>query len=177
MGSGPAARGRIELVTRRRPAAVLPATLLGLLLAGCGGAGGQAPSPAPTDATSAITSTTAPTSTSTTTSAAAGRTLAVDAFADLASQPGTVVLDVRTPDEFASGHLPGAVNLDVTSADFEAGLAGLDRAATYALYCRSGNRSADAMERMGAAGFGSLAHLEGGIGSWQAAGRPVVTGN
>lgn len=115
--------------------------------------------------------------TSPVTSEPAGRTLDVAAFSALAAAPDTVVLDVRTPDEFAGGHVPGAVNVDLTSPDFEADLAGLDRGATYAIYCRTGHRSADAMHRMAAAGFTSLAHLDGGIEAWVAAGRAVDTGN
>ncbi|UYN84595.1 MAG: rhodanese-like domain-containing protein [Microcella sp.] len=69
---------------------------------------------------------------------------------------GTVVIDVRTPAEFASGHLEGAVNLDVQSADFEARVAELDPAGSYFVYCRSGNRSGQAIDRMRALGFTDL---------------------
>ena len=64
-----------------------------------------------------------------------GQQVAPQAFADYASKPGVVILDVRTPAEFASGHLPGAVNLDVQGADFGGGLAKLDPSASYAVYC------------------------------------------
>lgn len=58
-------------------------------------------------------------------------------FEEAADRPGVVVLDVRTPEEFAEGHLPGAVNLDVSDPGFEQGLEELDRDATYAVYCRT----------------------------------------
>ena len=68
----------------------------------------------------------------------------------------TVVIDVRTPAEFAAGHLEGAVNIDVQSADFDARISELDPAGTYFVYCRSGNRSAQAIDRMQGLGFGDM---------------------
>lgn len=96
-------------------------------------------------------------------------------FAELAAADGVVLLDVRTPEEFAEGHLEGAVNLDVSGADFATGLADLDPEATYAVYCRSGNRSQTALDLMAQAGIASAADLTGGIGAWADAGMPVVT--
>jgi len=72
----------------------------------------------------------------------------------------TVILDVRTPAEFASGHLDGAINIDVQAADFEARVSELDPNADYVVYCRSGNRSAAAIDRMADLGFTSL--VDGG---------------
>jgi phage shock protein E len=100
--------------------------------------------------------------------------LDVQTFATLIGAPSTVVLDVRTPEEFASGHLPNARNLDVQSAGFDAGLATLDKKATFAVYCRSGHRSGQALERMKATGFTHVADLNGGIAAWSQAGRTVV---
>jgi phage shock protein E len=60
----------------------------------------------------------------------------------------TVVIDVRTPDEFAAGHLEGAVNIDLQAPDFEARIGELDPAGSYVVYCRSGNRSGIAVDRM-----------------------------
>ncbi|MEI2786783.1 MAG: rhodanese-like domain-containing protein [Candidatus Nanopelagicales bacterium] len=107
-------------------------------------------------------------------SSAGATTVSPSEFQNLAQQPGVVVLDVRTPAEFAQGHLPDAINMDVESADFPAQIAGLDKNATYAVYCRSANRSKVAMEQMSAAGFENVQDLEGGIVSWQAQGLPVV---
>lgn len=103
-----------------------------------------------------------------------GQSLDADAFADLASTADVVVLDVRTPDEFAEGHLEGAVNMDVSSPDFTAGLAELDPSSTYAVYCRSGNRSQVALQQMQGAGIEAVADLAGGIQAWVASGRDVV---
>ncbi len=103
-----------------------------------------------------------------------GAEVDVATFAAAVARPGTTVVDVRTPAEYAQGHLEGAVNLDVESATFRARLAELDPAAPYALYCRSANRSATALSLMREAGFTRVFHLAGGITAWQAAGRPVV---
>ena len=89
--------------------------------------------------------------------------------------PGTVILDVRTPAEFAEGHIEGALNIDVQS-DFANEIAKLDKATSYAVYCRSGNRSQTALNAMAKAGFEHAYHLGGGIGAWTKAGYPVVTG-
>ena len=90
--------------------------------------------------------------------------------------PGTVVLDVRTPAEFATGHLPGAQNIDIEGADFATRIAALDKTATYAVYCHSGNRSAMAPEQMTAADFAHVYDLAGGISAWQSMGGPMSMG-
>jgi len=97
------------------------------------------------------------------------------AFADLAAAPGTVLLDVRTPEEFAAGHLEGARNVNFQAADFDARLGELDHATSYAVYCHSGNRSGQALEKMAAAGFTHVADLAGGITAWADAGRAITT--
>jgi rhodanese-related sulfurtransferase len=97
-------------------------------------------------------------------------------FAAAAKLPGTVLLDVRTPSEFASGHIAGAVNLDVQSAEFTQAAGSLDRARTYAIYCHSGNRSKVAMTALQQLGLTHLYDLAGGISAWQSAGGQVVTG-
>lgn len=106
----------------------------------------------------------------------AGAMLAAADFAAALKRPGTVLIDVRTPAEFAQGHLPGARNIDVSAADFASQVAGLDPSVPYAVYCHSGNRSAAAVQAMTGAGFRHVFHLEGGITAWQKAGGEVVTG-
>lgn len=108
-------------------------------------------------------------------SAASGTELDAAAFAARVEQPDVVVLDVRTPEEFAGGHLPGARNVDVNDPSFEDAVGSLPKDGTYAIYCRSGNRSAQAMQIMTEEGFTDVAHLLGGIGAWQQAGGEVVT--
>lgn len=75
------------------------------------------------------------------------------------------IIDVRTPQEFAEGHMAGAVNLDVGDPAFVDQVADLDPEGTYAVYCRSGNRSRAAMELMQDAGVEDVFGLEGGIGA------------
>jgi phage shock protein E len=87
---------------------------------------------------------------------------------------GAAVIDVRTPEEFAAGHIEGAVNIDVNGPDFDQRIAELDTSQTYAVYCRSGNRSAVATQLMAQQGFTSLYDLSGGIVAWEDAGLPVV---
>lgn len=97
-------------------------------------------------------------------------------FISAMSQPGTVVVDVRTPAEYASGHVEGAINIDVEAADFGSRIATLAKDSTYAVYCRSGRRSTLATDQMAEAGFTSLINLDGGIADLQAAGANMVTG-
>ena len=68
-------------------------------------------------------------------------------------QPATVLLDVRTPAEFAAGHLPGAQNLDFRAPDFAQQVARLAPQTPYVLYCASGNRSSQAAIIMQEKGF------------------------
>ena len=88
---------------------------------------------------------------------------------------GAVVVDVRTPQEFASGHLRGAVNLDVSDAGFADAVAALDPDAAYVVYCRSGNRSAAAASLMREAGL-QVTDAGAMDAAAQSTGLPVVTG-
>jgi phage shock protein E len=77
-------------------------------------------------------------------------------------QPGKpVVIDVRTPVEFGENHLVGALNLDFTTADFAEQVDKLDKSASYRLYCRTGNRSAQAAEMMKKLGFADVQSVGG----------------
>ena len=108
-------------------------------------------------------------------SASAVQTVDPAAFLTTAAQQGVTVIDVRTPAEYAAGHVDGAVNVDVESPDFAEQLATLDKAGTYAVYCHSGRRSAMATDQMAQAGFTTVYNLSGGIGDLQAAGAQIVT--
>ncbi|MDD1633196.1 MAG: rhodanese-like domain-containing protein [Methylococcaceae bacterium] len=85
-----------------------------------------------------------------------------------------VILDVRTPEEFAEGHLDGAVNLDVQARDFEKKLRVLDRKKSYLVYCRTGNRSRKATVAMEALGFRSIFHMNEGIVKWKQQNLPLT---
>ena len=97
-----------------------------------------------------------------------------NAFATTVADPAVVVLDVRTPAEFATGHLANAINIDAQGVNFEQQIASLDKGKTYAVYCRSGNRSQGAVAKMAEAGFTNIVELESGIVGWQSAGLPIV---
>lgn len=86
------------------------------------------------------------------------------------------VIDVRTPAEYASGHVDGAENLDVSAATFEKQVEGLDKSEEYIVYCQSGNRSAGAAEKMADLGFAEVVDA-GGILELETAGAPIVKGS
>lgn len=70
-----------------------------------------------------------------------------------------IIIDVRTPEEFAAGHLDGALLIDIKDAAFDARIAELDPEADYIVYCRSGNRSAQAVTRMREIGIRNITDL------------------
>lgn len=78
---------------------------------------------------------------------------------DMQLVPAAKVIDVRTAEEFAEGHVKGARNLDIQNGDFQAALEELDKEESYSVYCRSGNRSAAAVELMRNAGFTNVVDL------------------
>ena len=84
-----------------------------------------------------------------------------------------VLLDVRTPQEFAEGHLNLALNKDYQSPHFAEEVNLLDKGKTYLLYCRSGRRSALAAEQMQNLGFQKIYNMQGGIVKWISEARPV----
>jgi thioredoxin len=90
----------------------------------------------------------------------------------LESTTSKVLLDVRTPEEFAEGHLKDATNIDWNGDAFEAGVEKLDKAKPVFVYCLAGSRSAAAAEKMRHMGFKEVYELKGGILKWRAAGFP-----
>jgi rhodanese-related sulfurtransferase len=93
----------------------------------------------------------------------------------MAADPSVVVIDVRTPAEFAEGHIARAQVVDVSAADFPEQIAKFDPSATYLVYCHSGNRSGQATAIMATLGFSNVYDLDGGIIAWQGAGASLVT--
>ena len=96
----------------------------------------------------------------------------VDANKAVGMVDSRVIIDVRTPAEYAAGHIAGAQNIDVEAADFASKIASLDKEAPYLLYCRSGRRSAIAAEEMAKAGFTDVVD-GGGLADLVAAGAPT----
>jgi len=86
------------------------------------------------------------------------------------------VIDVRTPAEFAAGHVEGARNIDVSATGFDKRVRELDRDEEYIVYCQSGKRSASAAAKMVDLGFAVVVDA-GGVGDLAAAGAGIVTGD
>jgi phage shock protein E len=95
-------------------------------------------------------------------------------FAEVITAPGVQIIDVRTPEEFAGGHIAGAVNIPVQQSDFVEQVSRLDANGTYAVYCRSGNRSRPAVDAMRRAGIDSIYELASGTKGWAAEGQPLT---
>lgn len=98
----------------------------------------------------------------------------VSEFSKKITEAGVVTVDVRTPGEFMTGHIQGAQNIDFESGNFENEISTLDKNGTYAVYCRSGNRSGQAVAIMHDAGFHNVYNLNGGIIDWTNSGMMLV---
>ncbi|MGB0154931.1 MAG: rhodanese-like domain-containing protein [Verrucomicrobiales bacterium] len=92
----------------------------------------------------------------------------------LQARPGLVVIDIRTPAEFAEGHIEGAINIDFLDAGFAEAIARIDTSAPTAFHCRSGGRSGQAKPVFEALPFAELYHFSGGSIAWSDAGKPMV---
>lgn len=88
--------------------------------------------------------------------------------------PDFVIVDVRTPEEYADGHLENAINIDFYSPTFRDDINKLDKDKKYVIYCRSGNRSGQALTIMYDLGFEEVYNVLDGIVGWQSEGLPVV---
>ncbi len=100
------------------------------------------------------------------------KTVGADEFAELTTQKDVRLIDVRTPEEYAEGHLAGAENIDVKAADFAERIKGIE--GSVAVYCRGGKRSLMAAAQLAANGC-MVYNLDGGILAWQKAGKPTTT--
>lgn len=87
-------------------------------------------------------------------------------FKELIKDTTVVILDVRTPGEYSRGHLAEAKLVDIYNPSFQAQISSLDPEKTYAIYCRTGNRSSNAVRYMKSIGFKRVFHLQHGISRW-----------
>lgn len=94
-------------------------------------------------------------------------------FAQQMSENKGQIIDVRTPKEFASGHIEGAVNLHVYDKDFEQRVDKLQKDEPVYVYCKAGGRSAEAVETLKTKGFTTIIELDGGMDAWSEAQKPV----
>lgn len=130
---------------------------VGLVLGGCGdGAVESADSTAPV------------------TAIAEPGVVSADTAAELAARDDVEVIDVRTPEEFEEGHLEGAARIGIADDDFRDQLDQLDRGGNYLVYCRTDNRSGQAVTVMREMGFENVWDLDGGVSAWADAGLPLV---
>ncbi len=155
--------------TRRLLALGMPLVAAALVLASCA----QAASPTSTEASTTKITTTAATMTTTTASATASATAAAtvqlvdhdEALAILDGDPDALLIDVRTEEEFKSGHIEGALLLPIDQLQARLSELPQDKATPLVVYCRSGNRSATAAQILLQAGFSQVYDL-GGIIDW-----------
>lgn len=85
-----------------------------------------------------------------------------------------IILDVRTRDEFAEGHIPGAVLIDVNESDFKEKVNRLDKSKPVFVYCAAGIRSERAASILKDSGFEKIYHLEDGLKSWSKAKKELT---
>jgi phage shock protein E len=95
--------------------------------------------------------------------------------AGMIARGDVVVLDIRTPREYAAGHIAGATNLNYRADDFADRLAALDRDREYVMHCATGGRSARALEVFKEQGFRNVHHLRAGFEGWKAGGYEIMT--
>ena len=90
------------------------------------------------------------------------------------NNPDFVILDVRTPQEFAEENIENAINIDYYSETFRDELNQLDKNKTYLVYCRSGRRSGNALDIMAELNFREAYNMLDGINGWKAEGLPTT---
>lgn len=89
------------------------------------------------------------------------------------AEKNAILLDVRTPEEYARGFIHNALNIDYNNAQFENNINALDKEKTYLVYCLSGGRSGEAAKLMRAKGFKQVYELSGGILAWKKESLPL----
>ncbi len=98
--------------------------------------------------------------------------LTPNAFEALLAKDQTIQLvDVRTPEEYAAGHIDGARLIDYYDTDFAAQIAKLDKTKPVAVYCAAGGRSGSAAEQLIKMGYKQVYDLAGGMRAWRSAGK------
>lgn len=99
--------------------------------------------------------------------------LNADQFEQKLQMEDVQLVDVRTADEFAEGHLPNAINIDINGDEFELQTAKLDKEKPVMVYCKMGGRSAKAASKLKEQGFKNITDLDGGITSWKEAEKNI----
>jgi molybdopterin/thiamine biosynthesis adenylyltransferase/rhodanese-related sulfurtransferase len=99
------------------------------------------------------------------------REIDTSAAADEVARPGTVVLDVREPDEYEQGALPGAIHIPRGYLEMQVESRVLDRDAPIVVYCAGGARSALAADTLAQLGYSDVSSIAGGFNKWKDEGR------
>jgi len=94
-------------------------------------------------------------------------------FEQKMKEEGVQLIDVRTPSEYADGHLVNAINININDSDFKAKMEALDKTKPILVYCKSGGRSGRACSQLKEMGFTDITDLDGGIIDWKANEKPV----
>ncbi|MEZ5096531.1 MAG: rhodanese-like domain-containing protein [Nocardioides sp.] len=113
----------------------------------------------------------------TTTAVRDGQAVSVGTARELIANPATLVVDVRSPGEFHSSHIPGSINLPVDQLDLHLRRIVNAAGGTMVLVCQGGGRAEQAASKLGGAGLSDMVVLAGGMNSWIAAGAPVEHGD
>ena len=100
--------------------------------------------------------------------------LSADQFKQYVDKGDMIIVDVRTPAEYAQGHIPGAINVDFNNPNFTLQLEEMDKSKNYLMHCLSGGRSAQALKIFKSIGFKNVGHLTNGIQEWEQKGYPIV---
>ena len=181
----------MTFIHHRVPAVVAVGALAAVMLAGCAGSStatsatsATSAAPPSTDVGSGAATSAAPGAATSAapgaaTSAAPGAGVALPDEIDVAAaarerDAGAFILDVREPDEWAAGHIPGATLIPLGQLAVRAGEVPKDR--DVVVVCRSGNRSAQGRDILRAAGLTQVTSMAGGMKAWTAAGNPTTTG-
>ncbi len=99
-----------------------------------------------------------------------------EALEVIENMPEIVIVDVRTPGEFAEGHIDGAINIDYYASDFRNNVRKLDPTKIYLVHCKTGVRSGRSVPIMLKEGIANIIHVDGGFDAWKKAGLPQVRG-
>jgi rhodanese-related sulfurtransferase len=102
------------------------------------------------------------------------KSLSLNEFKTELNQKNSVLIDIRTPQEFASGHIEGATNINFYNKDFESQMYEAAEKANVLIYCASGNRSGQALKSLNAGKFKSISDLSGGIRAWATGGNSII---
>ncbi|RLF58776.1 MAG: rhodanese-like domain-containing protein [Thermoplasmata archaeon] len=88
--------------------------------------------------------------------------------------PNFIIIDIRTPEEYESGHLADSIIIDYYESTFEKDIDQLDKEKTYLIYCRTGRRTGLAMDIMEDLNFLNVYNMLGGITQWETEGLPII---